>query len=259
MAFPLMAGTESQPGFFDSNNQILGTGFYVGSGCLITAGHVIAALQAPGLKPLLVTPTPGEEGLTSVTVIQDLEPLRHDVGVIKVAMRPGATASEPVVPWFADEVSAFDELWALGYPYGLLQAGGNQRLQIRCFRGHAVSNPSALELPTDGGRPARVYELSFQAPRGLSGGPLYVVLRENSVAVAGVIVGNSSQSMVVHSATEVDASAAVVTIVERHESLHLGIAVQASQLLELQSRILSGSLAGHLSRHGALLVRSNER
>lgn len=253
MAFPVMTATESRPGLFDSNHQILGTAFYIGGGCLVTARHVVDALTQTTGVPVLVMAKPGDKALASITIIRDLEALYHDIGVIRVGMR-SESLNEPILPWFAGEASPFDELWALGFPYGLLQMRDGHQVQLRCFRGHAVSNPEAFELPTDSGRPTPVYELSFQAPRGLSGGPLYVVSASKSVLVAGVIVGNSTQSMVVHSATEIDSSGGRTTVFERHESLHLGIAVQSSCVLQLESRILNGTIAGHLARRGAVVA-----
>jgi hypothetical protein len=252
LVFPLLAGTESAPGTFDTTKQILGTAFYLGSGFFITAGHVACVLQDQTRVPLLATPIPGESGPASASVIQEIEILDHDLAILRLNVRTNPQVVEPVIPWFTGEVSPFDDLWAIGFPYGLIPSGEFQQFQLRSFRGHAVGNPSGYELPSDNMRPASVYELSFQAPRGLSGGPLIAGLPNREAILAGIVVGNSSQSMIVHTGTETDASGQQKTIVERHESLHLGIAIQSSEALELNSDILGSTIGTHLSARDAL-------
>lgn len=251
VAFPLLTGKLSGPGLFDTNKEILGTAFPIGGGYLITAGHVADALQCSGCLSLLALPAPGAPDLTSASVVQDIERLPHDIAILQARQVPDTGGIEPVIPWFTGEVSAFDDLWAIGYPYGMITAGELQRIQLRTFRGHTVANPSHYELPTDSGRPTAVYELSFHAPRGLSGAPLVAGL-PGEPRIAGIVVGNSSQSMIVHTERERDASGGEVTIVERHESMHLGIAIQAAQALSLNSRLLGSSVGGHLAKRDAL-------
>jgi hypothetical protein len=253
LAFPLMTGVQGKaPGLFDSNNEILGTAFLLGAGYLLTAAHVAIALQASGVLPLLAVPRPGEEGLASVSIIDDIEILPHDIAILHVPVRGDPTTIEPVLPWFAGEITPFDDIWSIGFPYGLISRGNLQQFQLRVFRGHAVGNPANYELPTDRGRTTAVYELSFQAPRGLSGAPLLAGAQSPGFTIAGLVVGNSSQSMVVHTETEIDSSGEREVIVQRHESLHLGIAVQARQILELPSRLLGSTVGRHLAARGAV-------
>jgi hypothetical protein len=252
IVFPLLVGTESTPGNFDPGGEILGTAFYLGGGCVITAGHVARALQDPARTPLLAILEPGKVGLTSVGVIQEIEILPHDLAVLRLLLNGPPSANEVILPWFSGEISPYDDLWAVGFPYGLIPTGKFQQFQLRSFKGHAVGNPTRYELPTDEGRPTAIYELSFQAPRGLSGAPLLAGLPDRHPSVAGVIVGNSSQSMIVHTGTEIDSSGKQTTVVERHESLHLGIAIQSSQALQLQSRTLGGTLGAYLAARGAV-------
>jgi len=251
LAFPVMTVAEKAPGAFDAPGDVLGTAFLLGEGCLMTAGHVAKALLASDNMPALILARPGSGGADFSRIV-DIETLSHDLGIIRVPTTDEGV--DPVIPWYVPQVGPMQDLWAIGYPYGLLPAGEARQFVQRIFRGHAVSTPSQYELPADDGRPVRAYELSFQAPRGLSGAPLFVNLDEPSMppAVVGVVVGNSSQSMIVHSTRETDASGASTSVVERHESLSLGIAVQALSACSLSSRILGTTVGNFLDRRGAL-------
>jgi hypothetical protein len=254
LAFPLMTGTESGAGQFDSNNQIFGTAFLLGSGCLMTAGHVAKALQAATGEPLLAIPRPTGVGNTAVTRVTDIELLPHDLAIVRVPITKTPSIAEPIIPWFSGAHDVFAEVYSFGFPYGLLPAGTSHQFIQRVFRGHVVSSPARYELPTDSGKPVAVFELSFPAPRGLSGAPLLLRASDGrrDPSLIGVVVGNSSQSMLVHTSTERESSTNETLIVERHESLNLGIAVQCKDALPLRSRILGSTIVEYLSARGAL-------
>ena len=254
IAFPVITAECTSPGEYDLVGEVLGTAFLLGSGFLMTAGHVIQALSASSREPMLAIPRPGEPGGPWVTRIQKTELLGSDLGIIQVSTQGGGDAIEPILPWYGQAVDAFDNLWSVGYAYGLLLVGDQKQFHQRIFRGHSVGKASRHELSTDGDRCSAVYELSFQTPRGLSGAPLIGDFGENGrkPIVVGVIVGNSSQSMVVHRRREVDASGLQVSVYEIHESLSLGIAIQARHALGLESTLLDSTIGDFLVRRNAL-------
>ena len=101
-------------------------------------------------------------------------------------------------------------------------------------------------------RRPRVYELSFQCPRGLSGAPL--LLKGNDPSIVGLIISNIVTEIQVSSVKEViteeTENQQTTTTTERYESLHLGIAVQSNSLVNFDSRILGCSLHNHLANNG---------
>ena len=63
-----------------------------------------------------------------------------------------------------------------------------------------------------------------------------------------MIIGNSKSRMLVHDSEEVEESTGTKTILEQYESLTLGIAVRAADIVSLSSRILGTSVGQFLSR-----------
>lgn len=130
-----------------------------------------------------------------------------------------------------------------GFPYGFDPS--RHILTLRAYKGYIVSNGRFPRLPPI----PRCYELSFQAPRGLSGGPLWS--SEPVPTLCGVVIGNQSTEMLVFSARE-KLSEQTETIVERFEAMQAGIAIQTTALLELRTPLFDGSLREHLTRVGLL-------
>jgi len=66
-----------------------------------------------------------------------------------------------------------------------------------------------------------------------------------------MIVGNSSTEMLVYSDREIihDLGMQKESVVERYEALQLGMAVQSSALLNIDSRILNANLKNHLMKN----------
>ena len=142
------------------------------------------------------------------------------------------------------------DVLAFGYPFGLDLH--NLTLRARALKGHIVcaDRAGAAELP---GRP-HIYELSFQAPRGLSGAPLLLPTTQG-LLVAGVVVKNRSTSFQLlteeESVTEAATGSTSHTILERHEVMHMGVAVQSQSIFALPSRML-GKTVGSIFRRAAI-------
>src|SRR5262249_39892090 len=103
-AFPVVMAERTSPGEYDLRGEVLGTAFLLGSGFLITAGHVVEALSASNHAPLLAVPRPGSEGATGITIVQETELLGSDLGILRVSTRRDTDAIEPALPWRSQEV-----------------------------------------------------------------------------------------------------------------------------------------------------------
>jgi hypothetical protein len=90
----------------------------------------------------------------------------------------------------------------------------------------------------------RAYELSFGAPRGLSGAPVF--RNTESVQISGIVIGNSQSRMSILETEEVSDDGSSRTVVQQFESLTLGIAVQAAEVFEMTSELAGGKLGEHL-------------
>src|SRR5712692_714970 len=143
---------------------------------------------------------------------------------------------------------------AFGYPFAVDLH--NLRVRARALKGHVVcaDDAGAAELA---GTP-RIYELSFQSPRGLSGAPLLLPTTQG-LLVGGVVVANRTTSLQLpteeESITEQTPTSTTRTIVERHEVMHLGMAVQSKSILALPSKML-GNTIGSIFAHATPPKRS---
>lgn len=213
--------------------QVYGSAFHIGQHWFLTAGHVIQAALSHGFFGL------GFPDGTSwkATEASDYEVISHyDIGLVRAPV-PSTTD----LKWSTRELSMLTDVITSGYPYALdLQ---HFIIRVRAFKGHIVSSLTYHRIPAS----PRSYELSFQAPRGLSGAPLMIPGR--NPLVAGVIVENRSTKMRVLERIEVQ-KGACDEVVEEYEVLHLGIAIQASSLLNVESQHLGGTLLKHLQASG---------
>jgi hypothetical protein len=214
--------------------QVFGTAFSIGEGYFLTAGHVIhAALECEwaGIG------FPAESTWHGSPFIESELLENYDIGVF-TAETPGFKSMR----WNLTSLPMLYNVQSIGYPYALDVE--HARLNIRAFAGHVVSEQTFHALKAN----PKIYELSFQAPRGLSGAPLLTSGRGKSVA--GVVIGNRATQMLIFSDKEVLADGYRETTVERYESLQLGIAIQSAAMLDLRCNLLKGSLREHLAKNG---------
>ena len=139
------------------------------------------------------------------------------------ALRLPAPLENPPA-WDVSILPMLSPVASIGFPYGYDHE--NTSVTSRGFAGHSAGTNQYARLK---GKP-EVYEVTFAAPRGLSGAPL---LRGDGI-ICGVILGNFSTEMTVFSDRERVEERGEVTITERFEALNLGIAVCARTVLSLQ-------------------------
>jgi len=210
--------------------QVYGTAFSIDSHCLLTAAHV---LHAASENPFFGLAFPdGRNWKTSP--ITDFETIDdYDLGIVKTKL-----STTQLLKWNLSELPMLHQVQVAGYPYALDLE--HSIIHIRAFTGYVVSNLTFYTLKAN----PRAYELSFTCPRGLSGAPLI----DSKWRIAGLVIGNKATQMLVFSNKEVLSEGKHETVVEKYESLRLGIVVQSGSLVDLHSRILGGSLYNHLTR-----------
>jgi hypothetical protein len=114
---------------------------------------------------------------------------------------------------------------SVGFPYGYDAADNS--IVSSGFSGHIVGSQIYSRLP---GRPL-VFELSFAAPRDLSGAPLLY-----GGQICGVVFANHQTKMLMFTDEErIEERSGTTRIerVERYEALNLGLAVSAPTILSL--------------------------
>ncbi len=89
-------------------------------------------------------------------------------------------------------------------------------------------------------------------PRGLSGGPVLVNSVRNEIFLVGQAIGNEMTDMIVHSFREKNEDGNTISQYEKTETLHRGIAIQSSSLIEVKSSILGTTIGQHLKSNGLL-------
>ncbi len=69
---------------------------------------------------------------------------------------------------------------------------------------------------------------------------------QGKAVIHGMIIGNSESKMLVFRSEERDKNGDTVTAVEQYESLTLGIAITASEIIALPSKLLGSTIDEHL-------------
>jgi hypothetical protein len=247
---PVYRATRLAPGLYQIVGEIEGTCFSIGGDICMTAGHVVRTLQASGDVPVVGVFDQFGIGHQPVEIVE-MEDLPCDVGLLRLGeMTEDWREYVQAIPWQQRGARPFGNVFALGYAYGLYRAGDRTSVLQRGFRGHVVAQPIDFLPIGYRGDPFHVYELSFAAPRGLSGSPL---LTDNTHPQAlGVIIGNSQSRMRILEREEVEAGANTRTVIQEFESLSLGIAVHAREIMQLESKLLGSEIRTHVRSHGFL-------
>ena len=251
VAFPVFLAEEVQGEPFQLTGETIGTAFALPQSYVLTAGHVGREIKAAAPRIGVVgLSDPSSPALKGARVV-DVEALDGDVAVLKVAF-PSVDSARwfHTLKWQQIPLNPFDQVRSMGFPYGTLRVDNKLKLVQRVFQGHVVSRIIEFKPLGAAGRPFAVYELSFAAPRGLSGAPLLNCV--GSRTLHGMIIGNSESKMVVFHAEEIVKEAAATTVVEQSEVLRLGIAVTADHILGCRSDLLGGNVRGFLEATGKL-------
>lgn len=238
--FPIIGGknrTKQNDFKLIEPDVVYGSAFYLKNNVFITAGHVLKGIsnnnQIMGIGYCV-------DEIYSFYEINEFEIIEdYDLGIFKVE-----SPIDKYIKWYNEELYMLDDIFCHGYPYALDLE--KSLLHIRSFKGYIVSRQTSNHLKVN----SRIYELSFDAPRGLSGAPLFFVY-QNKLRIAGIIQGNKSTDMLVFTDKEI-ISSNKETIIERYETLNLGIAIQTCSIFDIQSSILECSLYEYLKKNKLL-------
>jgi hypothetical protein len=227
--------------------EIRGTAFPVGGPYMLTAGHVIEGFGGdPDFTPVIVLYGPDHR--FSPAVIVATEVIGSDVGILRLEfIKDGSDSWLKPLRWGAEPLWGFEEVRSVGYPFGFRITPDERAIVVRGFEGHIVAWNRNFKPAGYAGGSFPVYELSFAAPRGMSGALIYNA--EGEPRVQGVVIGNSETSMLVLSSEERVTTPSATTIVEQYDRLRLGIAVQGPHLRTLSSRLLGLTIGEHLARY----------
>lgn len=233
--FPVVGGKKQADSDLVHVVDICGTAFSIGGNLFLTAYHVLESAVAHDDFGLGYV---NQDALHRRAVLESHSLPELDLAVVRSPV-PEARA----LRWQAEQLQMLADVQTAGFPYALDTA--SYVFTLRAFKGYVVSNGKFARLAPQ----PRCYELSFQAPRGLSGAPVWSP--DGTPTVRGVVLGNQSTEMLVFSARE-RLSEQSEKIVERFEAMQTGLALQSSALLDIRTRFFEGTLADHLSRQGLL-------
>ena len=184
-----------------------GTAFCLAPDVFLTAAHVFKAAEGDG-EVAVARLTPEQHHAQAVA---DSEIFGHlDLAVLRC---PGLAAQ--ILPFHFEPLPWLEDVCAFGFPFGFEPPV----YYLRGFKGHVVTRRG---LPPGPEGPA-AYELSFVPPPGLSGAPLLAAPAPGAFAVVGMILR--------HHVAEF-----------RDRRMELGLALDISELLPLNSRILGGTI-----------------
>jgi hypothetical protein len=244
-ALPIFQAEDSGNGFFDYIGEVRGSAFRLAGNYFLTAGHVIESIPRTATDLAVIGLfDPRLQGFKGVSV-DEAESLGSDIALLRVASdEPDLVAAIRCFRWDQRPLPTFSDVRSAGYAYGIHRGGDHQSLVIRGFKGHVVS--TLLEFRPVGAKidPFRVYELSFAAPRGLSGAPLYSA--SGPVAIHGLVIGNSETQTVVFRSVERAAEDGAMNTVEHYEALCVGIAVPAEIIMAKYSQLLGQTLREYI-------------
>ena len=223
MVFPILVGhvpeDRTVPVVLDKCDY-LGTGFYVAKhGIAITAAHLMAAPQ-PGAEtsPFVLTwdgNAPGARRIMAAIV-----PDGTDIAILKVESLDNAT-----LPISLRAVHMGEDVSSIGIPSDGSWGDKRDPRDNRTFKGHVT-------------RSGRFLEISFAAPRGLSGSPVIC-----QGAVVAVISGNHRSEALedqVQESTEQVGAITKITRVETKAVVNFGLAEPLSNIRNFRHEQFQG-------------------
>lgn len=175
---------------------VAGTAFDIGGGYFLTAGHVAGSVSGYASQSLgFLAPGdqfPGHKVWAKGPIAATETHPEYNLAVLRCSAGPTAS-----FPWMCNSrLDLLDPVICGGFPFGHDVA--NLRLTTRAYAGAIAAHYPFLDLPAK----PEVYELSFPAPRGLSGAPVLVRIASGVPHVVGIVIGNGKSQMLVASFSE---------------------------------------------------------
>ncbi len=205
-----------------------GTAFCVAPNLFLTAAHVYEAAAAVGGQVAVARLTPGRQ---QVQTVRDEEVF----GDIDLALLHCPNLFAEILPFNFAPLGYLTDIAAVGFAFGLevnAIEGEPHVHQLRAFKGHVMTRRGLVHLR---GVPPG-YEVSFVPPPGLSGAPV-LLPQGDSLVVTGVVLEQHTAELA-------------------GRRMDLGLAIDAEELLTLDSRLVGGSIAEKLFRRSKLPPRN---
>ncbi len=251
VALPIFTAHKTENNSFLLTGNLVGTCIPLGGEFMLTASHVASEFQSRASKTVGVVGlyNPNTQAIKGAQIIEH-EILSCDISIIKVdfSFQDSKNWIQPL-PWRKSKSYIFEDIKCFGYPYGLYNVDKNKSIVLRGFKGYIVSNINAYKPIGYEDIPFSAYELSFQAPRGLSGSP---IISEPQAQILGIVIGNSKSSMLIFDNEETEEESGKKTIVQHYESLSLGVAVSANEILGQNSALLGSQISDFLLQRDLL-------
>lgn len=216
-------------------NMLHGTCFYIENNLFMTAAHCIQSIPE-GDKSFILTEIDG--AWKGMCIEEANYCSKLDIAIVRVLeVYPNIKA----IKWNKSMPKIFTSVFTCGYPHGL--PIGAEELQYRGLQGYVVGVNYHVKLKTN------VIETSFFCPKGISGAPL---IQKDSFEVIGVIIGNTTVTMMMHESAEFDEDGNELKYYYNEETASFGMATPSSNLFEIESRLLSGKLEDYLISNNLL-------
>ena len=213
-------------GFVIDKDGYLGTGFFIAkNGLGMTAAHCLPEPDSIEDKSVCAGVWDGKF-LRAHKILSFIKWPKFDIAVIEV---------ENVTPKYLrlsfESLSLGADVFTIGIPLHSLRGEG---LEVRLLKGHVVSGDRFLEL-------------SFAAPRGMSGSPLF-----RGDEVVGVISGNArSESLEdqVEEIVELTDQKELIRIIETKSVINYGLAEQLTPLRDARHKVFGDHTFQQLIDH----------
>jgi trypsin-like peptidase len=251
ITLPVFAAKPVENERFLTQGQVQGSAFSLGGDVMLTAMHVVAEISRSDIQAMVVgIQTP--DGYFKAAYISDIEDLGADLALLRVDfVIPESINWFNKLSWSRVSLDPFTPVRTVGYAYGTHIIDEKISVIVRGFQGEIVSHLNEFRPLTMKGPPFTASELSFLAPRGLSGSPL--LNAQGTVQIHGMIIGNTDTRMMVFRSEERIQESGNTTVVEQYEALVLGVAVSADEILTKHSNLLGMTIEEHLAQHKLLV------
>ncbi len=220
--------------------EIQGTCFCIGKPYFLTALHVVREARTSEQTQIGYFEQLSSKcvNMSEYEVCEEFP--EHDLAIIKSEAIFTHDKKPKTFNWKGNELLIFEDVRAMGFPLGFDAFKG-----ISYGRGYSgtILCSTAFER---GELKTNCYELSFQAPKGMSGG----VLIDKWYNIHGMIIGNSEKSMNVFYEKRVyeDDEKKVKHIEEVNQTTFIGLAVKETQIFKIDSKEFGMTIHDYLKK-----------
>jgi hypothetical protein len=223
--------------------EVCGTAFPIGADLFMTATHVLDNVMTHADRRIAFRDLPNMTNFAGAPIQEICKNPALDVAILRA---PGVRTQSPTVSpfqWREGQLGLLEDAVTMGFPYAM----DGKRFRTSGYKGHIIAKGRFDGLP---GSP-RSYELSFQAPRGLSGAPL--LTSPGYPTIAGVVLGNKRSEMTVLQERERTKDGGTEIVHEKVEAITMGVAIAAAEIMDWVPALLGVSLRDYLRAEGLIV------